>query len=332
MKTEKYNKPFVKDGITFYPLPTIRHKYLEKMTLVFMASLHQLSIPNLDVVHFQAVGPSIFAFIPRMFGRYTVFQSHGHEWQRDSWNRLAKLFFHTAESLTFRMVNNASAVSKNLKAYYEGKYKKTVTYIPSGITPSAKQSIAQIARFNVQENGYFLYVGRLSKEKKIEDLIKAYQRLDGCSKKLVIVGKERPEDKEYVTFLKGLSNSNSDILFVGPAYGSELVEWYSNCYAYILPSSIEGLPITLLEAMSFSRCCIASDIEANKEALDDKGFHYKLGDIEQLSSILQETLTNPELVSSTGYQLMDHVNKHFTWQQITEDFINFYNHRLLPQK
>ena len=89
MKNETHSGPFWHDGILFYPLPTIRHKYLEKIVLVFLATLHQFSIKKLDVVHYHAVGPSIFSFIPRLFGRYTVFQSHGHEWERSSWNIVA---------------------------------------------------------------------------------------------------------------------------------------------------------------------------------------------------------------------------------------------------
>ncbi|MGB1254284.1 MAG: glycosyltransferase family 4 protein [Thiolinea sp.] len=325
MKSKTHTEPFRHAGILFYPLPTIRHKYLEKITLVFLATLHQFKIPGLDIVHYHAVGPSIFSFIPRLFGRYAVFQSHGHEWERDSWNVIARVFFRVSESMTFLFANDSSAVSKNLKDYYEKKYKKSVTYIPSGITPRAPRKLQQNIQHDVQRHGYFLYVGRLSKEKRIEDLINAYRHIKTNQLKLVIVGKERPQDKEYVSELKQLSQHDDNIIFTGAAYGDELVEWYSNALAYILPSAIEGLPITLLEAMSFSRCCIASDIPANSEALDNKGFTYPLGDVEALKKHMEYVINHPDIAQTKGDMLLRHAYDNYTWPHITEQFIRFYN-------
>lgn len=328
IKTKQYAKPFTHQGILFYPLPTIRHKYFEKIVLVFMASLHQFKIPDVDIVHYHAVGPSIFAFIPRLFGRHTIFQSHGHEWERSSWNILAKTFFHIAEKMTFLFVNASSAVSKNLKDYYEQKYQKEVTYIPSGITPKKALTAEKILRHGVQKSEYFLYVGRLSAEKNIEELITAYLVLKQTETKLVIVGKERPEDAEYVGRLKKIAADNPNILFVGPAYNDELVEWYSNALAYILPSRIEGLPITLLEAMSFACCCIASDIPANREALNSKGLTYPLGDSQALAGQLEYVMEHESTRQAIGKKLLTHVYANYTWSSISEAFIKLYSNNL----
>lgn len=328
MRNETQYQPFQQDGVWFYPLPTIRHKYLEKITLVFLASLHQFSIRNLDVVHYHAVGPSIFAFIPRLAGRYTVFQSHGHEHERSSWNIIARTFFRLAEAATFWFVNDASAVSKNLQHYYEKKYQTPVTYIPSGITPRPPKKLSRHLAHDVQRHGYFLYVGRLSREKRIEDLIQAYQQLGTTHVKLVIVGKERPEDREYVSELKQQSQNNPAIIFAGAAYGNELVAWYSNALAYVLPSAIEGLPITLLEAMSFSRCCIASDIAANSEALAGKGLTYPLGNTGALQQQLAYTIADPGFVQRSGENLLRHAYHHYTWNSIAEQFAAFYAKKL----
>lgn len=324
MKSEKKSKPFEYKGMMIIPLPTVRHKYFEKMVLVFLASFHQLTIKNIDIVHYHAVGPSIFSFIPRLFGRYTVFQSHGHEWERDSWNAIAKLFFHTSEKLSFLFSNSASAVSKSLKNYYEERYNKPVEYIPSGITPKLPLPLQINKKFSVKKSSYLLYVGRLSKEKRIHDLISAYNAIKNCSLKLVIVGKERPEDKEYVQQLKTLSSQNSNIIFTGAAYNEALTEWYSNAYAYILPSGMEGLPITLLEAMSFSRCCIASDIAANTEALGGNGITYPVGNIEKLKEKIEYIIENPLITEKLGNALLKRVYNNYTWESITQDFIKYY--------
>lgn len=325
IKSEKYNKPFMYKGMQIIPLPTIRHKYFSKITVVILASLHQFSIRQLDIVHYHAVGPSLFAFIPRLSGRYVIFQSHGHEWERSSWNRIARWFFRFSEKVTFWFVHDSTAVSKALSRYYLNKYGQEVTYIPSGISPrNSLEANTIIKRYKIDPGKYFLYVGRVSREKGIHDLIQAYQKLQRSDIKLVIVGKERPGDQAYLAELKELAAGNVNILFVGPAYGNDLIEWYSNNFAYVLPSRIEGLPITLLEAMSFGSCCIASDIEANVEALGGKGLLFEEGNIDSLLQCLRNVCANPEMAGRIGDNLRIHVLKRYTWSFIRDEFIEFY--------
>jgi len=322
-KSRDYPRPFYHQGMQVIPLPTIGHKYFEKMLLVLSASLHQFSIKSLDIVHYHAVGPSICAFIPRLAGRYTVFQSHGHEWERNSWNVLARWFFHLSEKLTFWFVNDSTAVSRALQTYYQQKYQRAVTYIPTGITPRLPLPFGGIARYGVQARSYILYVGRLSREKRVHDLIRAYQKLRGAELALVIVGSERNADP-YADELRTLAGDDERIVFTGAVYGEELVEWYSNAFVYVLPSQMEGLPITLLEAMSLGCCCIASDIDANAEALAGKGILYPVGNPDALSLCLQEVIAAPDKTRQIGSVLCQHVMGHYTWSLVTEKFIDFY--------
>jgi capsular exopolysaccharide synthesis family protein len=327
-KTPAHPVPFYYQGMRIIPLSTIHHKYFEKMVLVIHASLHQFSVKGIDVVHYHAVGPSLFSFLPRLIGRYTVFQSHGHEWERSSWNGLARLFFHVSEKLTFWFANDATAVSRTLQQYYQQKYGKNVTYIPTGITPRLHPAVLnKIARYGVTPGSYILYVGRLSLEKRVHDLIQAYQQLQQPRVKLVIVGSARAQDP-YAAELKALASGNPDILFTGAVYGEELAEWYDNAYVYVLPSQMEGLPITLLEAMSLGRCCIASDIDANTEALDGKGILFPTGDTAALRDRLQEALDDPARVQQIGTTLYQHVLNHYTWTLVTDQFIRFYQKAL----
>lgn len=330
MKTAEYSEPFEYQGMQVIPLKTLKHKYFEKMALVIHASLHQLTLKNVDVVHYHAVGPSLFAFIPRLMGRYTVFQSHGHEWERSSWNIIARTFFKIAEKLTFKFANDYTAVSKTLSYYYENKYKKPVTYIPSGINVIPEHESEQILDYGVKPNQYFLYVGRLSREKRVHDLIKAYNQLGTTTNKLVIVGKERKGDEDYRDELDLLSRDNPNIIFTGAAYGPTLAEWYSNASAYVLPSQMEGLPISLLEGMSFGRCCIASDIEANQEALAQKGLVYPVGNIDCLVKHLQFVQRYPELAAKQGKLLQQHALKHYTWNFVASEFLKFYQKSQTP--
>lgn len=323
-KTPEHPVPFYHQGMRVIPLPTIRHKYFEKMVVVILASLHQFLIRDIDVVHYHAVGPSLFSFLPRLGGRYSVFQSHGHEWERNSWNAIARLFFQVSEKLTFWFVNDSTAVSRTLQGYYRQKYARDVTYIPTGITPRLYEApLARIARYGVTTGSYILYVGRLSLEKRVHDLIQAYRQLPDPQARLVIVGSVREHDP-YGDELRQLAGDDPNILFTGAVYGEELAEWYSNAYVYVLPSQMEGLPITLLEAMSVGCCCIASDIDANAEALDGKGMLFPTGNTTALRECLQAALDDPQRVRRVGDILYQHVLNHYTWTLVTNQFIRFY--------
>lgn len=326
--TPEHSTPFYHQGMRVIPLPTLRHKYFEKMVLVILASLHQFSVKGIDVVHYHAVGPSVFAFLPRLIGRYTVFQSHGHEWERNSWNWIARVFFQVSEKLTFWFANDATAVSRTLQQYYQQTYRRTVTYIPTGITPRLyPATLNKIAAYGVTAGGYILYVGRLSLEKRVHDLIQAYQQLVEPRVKLVIVGSARAQDP-YGEELLALAQADPNIVFTGAVYGEELAEWYSNAFVYVLPSQMEGLPITLLEAMSVGCCCIASDIDANAEALDGKGILFPMGQPTALRDCLQAALADPARVQAIGSTLYQHVLTHYTWTWVTAQFIQFYQKAL----
>ena len=328
-KTPEYPVPFYYHGMRIIPLATLSHKYFEKMLLVIHASLHQFSVKGIDVVHYHAVGPSLFAFLPRLVGRYTVFQSHGHEWERNSWNGLARLFFQLSEKLTFWFANDSTAVSRTLQQYYQDKYGKRVTYIPTGITPRLHPAtLNKIARYGVSSGSYILYVGRLSREKRVHDLIQAYQQLTQPRVKLVIVGSARDQQDPYANELKALADGNPNIVFTGAVYGEELAEWYNHAFVYVLPSQMEGLPITLLEAMSLGCCCIASNIDANTEALGGKGILFPTGNTTALKDHLQDVLNNPVRVKEIGATLYQHVLHHYTWTLVTDQFIQFYQKAL----
>lgn len=326
--TPEHPTPFYYQGMRIIPLPTLRHKYFEKMVLVILASLHQFSVKGIDVVHYHAVGPSLFSFLPRLVGRYTVFQSHGHEWERNSWNWVARLFFQLSEKLTFWFANDSTAVSRTLQQYYQQKYHQDVTYIPTGITPRLHPpAVNTITAYGVTAGGYILYVGRLSLEKRVHDLIQAYQQLVQPRVKLVIVGSARAQDP-YGDELQALANGNPNIVFTGAVYGEALAEWYGNAFVYVLPSQMEGLPITLLEAMSLGCCCIASDIDANSEALGGKGILFPTGQPAALRDCLQAALDDPSAVQQVGATLYQRVLTHYTWTLVTDQFIQFYQKAL----
>lgn len=322
LKNEYHTKTYKYKGMTIIPLSAFRNSSLAKLFLVIHASLHQFTIKNVDVVHYHAIGPSLFCFIPRLAGRKTVVQSHGHEWQRSSWGWLATKFFHFAEKYSFVFANKITSVSNELKEDYERKYDRKVHYIPNGVNPANPLEANLIKKFGVKEDNYILFLGRISREKGIHYLIEAYLQLN-TSMKLVIVGEQRERDK-YLLELKKLANDNPNILFPGIATGDLWREWYSNAGIFILPSEIEGLPTSLLEAMSFSRCCLISDIAANREALGGTGAIFKNADINSLHHELNELINAPNQRYELGQSAKKRADTIYGWDSISKELEKFY--------
>lgn len=322
LKNELHTKTYQYEGMTIIPLSAFRNSSLAKLFLVIHASFHQFTIRNVDVVHYHAIGPSLFCFIPRLIGRKTVVQSHGHEWQRSSWGWLATKFFHFAEKYSFIFASQITSVSKELKNDYEKKYDRKVHYIPNGVNPAKPLQANLIKKFGVTQDNYILFLGRISREKGIHFLIEAYLKLK-TSMPLVIVGEQREGDK-YFAELKELANGNPNILFTGIASGDLWREWYSNAGIFILPSEIEGLPTSLLEAMSFSRCCLISDIAANREALGGTGAIFKNADAESLHNELKKLINDPKLRKEMGQLAKIRTDTTYGWDSISKELEKFY--------
>jgi len=310
-------------GMRLIALPCLNSRSLQKLSLALMASLHQLSLRKVDIAHYHAIGPSVFCFMSRLIGRKTVVQSHGHEWMRAKWGRAGKIFFKLTEYAAMYFPHGVTAVSKELKSYYENRYHRNVTYIPTGITPTEKVLPDNIKKYGLEGNDYILFAARHVAEKGAHYLIDAYQKIN-TDKKLVIAGDAQHEEK-YKALLRVKANNNPNILFPGFVQGDLLAELFSNAYIYVLPSEIEGLPISLLEAMSYGSCCVVSDIPENQEALGDCGYLFKNKDVDDLQRCLKELLDNEELTESKKVQAKNRVEADFTWDLVTDEFESFYN-------
>lgn len=303
------------EGINLIHRPTINSKHLDAIVHTAFCSFESI-FRKYDIVHFHALGPSTLSFIP--FNKKVVVTVHGLDWKRQKWGRIAKTFLRLGEYTSVKFPNETIVVSKTLKKYYEEKYNSKVNYIPNGVFINEKKSSNEILKFRLETDEYILFLARLVPEKGCHYLIDAYKKLN-TNKKLVIAGDSSHSDK-YVEEL--IQHKSENIIFTGFVTGDLLKELYSNAYLYILPSEIEGLPITLLEAMSYGKCVLASDISENIEAIidvDDSqcGFSFKSGDTYDLSMKMNYLLDNPELVKSTGLIAKERVKKYYDWDHIT---------------
>lgn len=315
--------------------PSIKTKQLDTISHVFSATLHALT-QKYDIIHYQGIGPALLSFIPRLFCPHTrvLVTYHCADYEHQKWGLFAKIMLKFGEMASLYFPHETIVVSQNLKTTLENKYHKNVTHIPNGVNiPHEKTSSKCLEKWNLEKNHYLLTVNRLVRHKGIHFLIEAYQNLypqaDKKDLKLVIVGDSAFTD-DYVEKLQNLAADNSNIIFTGYQQGKTLQALYENAYLFIHPSESEGLPIAILEALSYGKAVLASDIEANQELIKKYGVSFENGSVADLEIKLANLIANPQLVKSLSFSAQKAVLKTYNWDKITDRTYLVYQSLLKP--
>ncbi|MCX6779062.1 MAG: glycosyltransferase family 4 protein, partial [Candidatus Magasanikbacteria bacterium] len=264
-------------GVDLLYTKSINTKNLDAITGTFTATIDALG-RGFDVIHYHGVGPALLSFIPRIFSPKTkvVVTFHCQDKLHGKWGLFAKLMLSLGERAACYFPNQTIVVSKTLKDYTDNKYHCKANYIPNGVTlPVASEATDILPRFGLKKNSYILSVTRLVSHKSVHHLISAFNALKKENSqeltqdlKLVIVGEGVHTDK-YVKFIKDLAIGNPDIVFVGWQGGKDLNTLYTNAKLFVHPSISEGLPLVVLEAMSYGLPVIVSDILEHQELITD---------------------------------------------------------------
>lgn len=312
-------------GLTIRTLPTVASKYLEAFAHTGLAVLDALRLRP-DILHIYAQGPCLFSWLPRLFRpRMRVFFTcTGLDWMRKKWPWWASRIIYLGELASVFFPHYRIVVSKELQKYYERRYGVTTYYIPNGVEPAVRKPPNRIREFGLSHRDYFLFVGRLVPEKRVEDIIEAYGR-QTLTSKLVVVG-DSAGTEEYAASLRDKASGRTSILFTGYQYGEVLQELYSNARAFVAPSELEGLPLTLLEAMSFGLPCIASDIPPHQEVVNaTDGFLYPTAQVTDLARKLLEVdrMTEKELCS-IGNHAQELIERLYDWDKVADDLDRLY--------
>ncbi len=312
-------------GITRKLSPGLRGKYLDALTHTFTSALDSLR-QDYDIIHIHGSAPAIVAPLLRLRpNRPIVVTIHGLDWQGNKWGPLATAAMRLAASVPLRFAHELTVVSKGLQQFYREKFGREATYIPTGVELSEIQPPQEIKRrWNLGTHDYILFVGRLTAEKGLEYLLSAYEALD-TEKKLVIVGDSNFPDS-YVYDLK--RRATDGVVFTGYLQGRTLAELFSNAYLYVQPSTLEGISVAVLEALSYGRCVLASDIPGNREALGECGYTFGVGNVDGLRNKLAMLLDNPELVAVQYGIARNYVRREHNWERATDEFQKVY-HRLV---
>jgi len=307
------------DGMNIISFGAIPEKHTEMISHTLL-SLLSLVGKAIDIVHIHSTDPALLSFIPRIDTKVVV-TSHGQAYRREKWGHIAQTFSRLAERAFIYFPHKKIAVSKTLKKYYEEKYHCEIIYIPNGVDIARVKDTSAIAKLGLSRDGYVLFVGRLIPTKGCNTLISAFNKTK-TDKKLVIVGGSSYSE-EFLMRLK--KRAHESIMFLGYRYGSELAQLYSNAYCCIVPSEVEGLAITLLEAMGYGNCVIYSDIPENVEAAHGFGIQFRNRDSDDLTDKIRFALDNPSYCEEIGLKARERVQREYNWDTIVAQTESVYS-------
>jgi glycosyltransferase involved in cell wall biosynthesis len=311
-------------GVALRNIPTVKGKYLETM-LYSIRAIIEASRKDYDVIHIHALASSCLAWIPKfIYSKKVIITVHGLDWQRAKWGFCARQLLKFGEWASAKFTDMTICVSRSLSLYYKMKYsREEICYIPNGCDKSEDKYDAW-DEFESQK--YFLYLGRLVREKGVHRLIEAYQAAK-TDKKLIIAGPD--SDPKYSKELHEMAKSNPNIIFTGAVYDQEKIKLLSNAYLFILPSEIEGLPIALLEAGSYGVCSAVSHIPTCDEVIDNKilssAFSFDPYDSTEIKTVLELADQCPQVVKSLASKLQNHILNEYNWDDISSDTLAAYD-------
>ena len=319
-KGRKYYK-----GVRVRIIPTFQSSSLNAIVYSFLATLRAL-FTKYDVLHYHAEGPCAMLWIPKMFGKRVVVTIHGLDWQRAKWGNFASRVIKFGEKMAARHADEVIVLSRNVQQYFKEKYGREVTYIPNGINrPERRKADLIREKYGLERDGYFLFLARIVPEKGLHYLIEAYQKLD-TDKKLVIAG-GNSQAVEYMEQIHEMAAKDDRILMTDFVQGQTLEELYSNAYAFVLPSDVEGMALSLLEAMSYGNCCLVSDICENTEVVEDQALHFRKGDVKDLQEKLQYLLEHPDTVERLRSGSADFICGKYNWDEVVDETLRLYRKR-----
>lgn len=309
-------------GIKIKWVPTLDYKGFAAMTSSFFAAIAS-AFWKFDVVHFHAEGPCAMLWIPKLTGKRCVVTVHGLDHAFPKWGKFARSYILAGEKCAAKYADEIVVLNRQVQQYFKDTYGRDTKLIPNGIScPEIREAEDIQCEYGLSKDEYILYLGRIVPGKGIEYLIEAYSK---CStkKKLVIAG-GASDSNEYMERIQKSAQENENIVFTGFVEGALLEELYSNAYVYVLPSDAEGMPLSLLEAMSYGNCCLVSNIPGCVEVIGNHGVSFERGNVEELRQRLQWLCDSPACVKEYKNTASDYICKRFSWNDVVDELVDIY--------
>lgn len=309
-------------GVKLKPVWTLDKKGLAAMTSSLSAAI-KATFGNYDVVHFHAEGPCAMLWFPKLFGKWCIATIHGIDWQRAKWGGFASKYIKFGEKVAAKYADEIIVLSEGVQKYFMDTYNRKTVFIPNGVNkPIIREPRFIKEKFGLDKDSYILFLGRLVPEKGILYLIEAFKQID-TEKKLIIAGGSS-DTNEFLRELKKRAMDDERIIFTGFVQGQLLEELYSNAYVYVLPSDLEGMPLSLLEAMSYGNCCVVSDIAECAEVVEDKAVVFRKSNVEHLKEKLQYLCDHPEKVQSYKNSASEFICQKYNWDDVVNRTVVLY--------
>jgi len=312
------NKPYEYKGVKVIPFWAPKHKGIEATLHTFIGVFVAKHL-HADILHIHAIGPSIFAPLARMLGMKVVVTHHGPDYDRKKWGPFAKLILRVGEYFGVTFANKVIVISKTIEKLIETKYKYFGSIlIPNGVDLPAPRTHEEIQgtmqKYGITMNEYILSVGRLVPEKGFHDLLNSTKNEDI---KVVIAGSD-PSRSKYSQSLCDLAQDCGAVM-TGFVKGNELSDLFYGAALFVLASSHEGLPIALLEAMSYGKNVLVSDIPANLEIGLPEACYYKVGNLEEMRNKI-----NLAVARNSSSSFAEIIKERYNWDLIAQQVGNVY--------
>ena len=322
---KRFNESKIKTwrGMTLKPVFTIDWVGIAAMTSSISATI-RAAFGRYDIVHFHASGSCVMMWLPKVLGKRCICTIHGLDHMRKKWQHsIGRYYILFAERVAARFADEIIVLNPTEQAYFQERYGRKTICIHNGVNPQHRHEPDLIrSQYGLEKDDYILFLGRIVPEKGVEYLIDAYHCLN-TDKKLVIAGGSSGSFA-YFKQLQIYASADENVLFTDFVQGQMLDELYSNAYLYVLPSDLEGMPLSLLEAMSYGNCCVASDIPGCTAVLGDHGITFERGNVKALQAVLQHLCDHPEIVQRYREASSDYVIDRFSWEDATDKTLAVY--------
>lgn len=310
-------------GVKMKKAWTVSSKGISAMIASFTAAI-AAAFGKYDVVHFHAEGPCAAMWIPKLFGKRCVATVHGLDWQREKWGKsFASKYIKFGEYVMVKCADEIIVLSESAKEYFKEAYNRETVLIHNGIDRPTKKEADKIkSLYGLEKGDYICTVSRLTAEKGIHYLLDAYNNVT-THKKLVIAGDTSDTD-DYVRLLKEKAANNPNIIFTGFISGDVLEEIFSNAYIVAVPSDIEGMSISLLEALAYGNAVLSSDIPENTLVTQDRAIIFEKSNVSDLTEKLKMMCDDENVVNNIKAGVDEFILGRFNWQDVAVATHNLY--------
>lgn len=280
-----------------------------------------------DIIHFHALGPSLFTWIPRISSSAKVVVTcQGLDWQRAKWGTTSTFLIKSGEKAAVRCAHGIVVVSEALGSYFSQTYGRQTVYIPNAPAGYAQSdpSFPFGTKLGLKQGQYMLFVGRLVPEKRADLLIEAFQKLKPAGWKLVFAGGVS-DTTTFTSKIYEMASGNPDIIFAGELRGERLAEIVRGAGLFTLPSDLEGLPLAMLEGMREGIPVLASDIPPHQQLLNEqRGTLFQAGNVESCMRGMDWAIHHPQEIAVMAKNAKNHVDTYYTWENITAENLKLY--------